>query len=67
MDAATLSLIHRCVSELYLAPARLAGEPTIDMRLGHVQARLQRPLPLGTICHALESPLLARRCVSGVR
>jgi hypothetical protein len=62
LSASALSAIHAFVSALYLEPARLAGEPTIDVRIGHVQACLKSGASLALICSALESPVFSRRC-----
>lgn len=61
MPVSATSAIQSFVHGLYLGPARAAGEPTIDVRLGHVRRSLELSCAPAIICAALESPLFARR------
>lgn len=61
ISASVLSAVHAFVNAAYIEPARLAGEPTIDVRLGHVQARVKPAASLTNICSALESAVFSRR------
>ncbi len=61
MPASAPSAIQAFVDALYVEPARGAGEPTIDVRLGHVHRCMKLSCSRNVICAALESPLFARR------
>jgi hypothetical protein len=61
MTSSALSALYAFVNRLYVEPARLAAEPSVDVRLGHVQACMKIGAQVGLICSALESPAFGRR------